>query len=347
MHFGLSPEQQELASTVRALLAKHADSAATRTAADSAEGYDLRLWRILADQIGVAALAVPEELGGAGCGFFETAVVLEEIGRSLAPSPLLPSAVVTEALLAAGGPVAVELLPRVAAGEVATILWGGTAEERDGGWSMTGTVERVPFGQHAAVLLAVATTSDGQALVAVDPAQASIIPTPSLDPTSVLASVTVDSPALLLSTDPDVLGHVRRAHTAALVMLQLGCAQRGLDLTVEHVQQRVQFGRRIGSFQAVKHRLAELLVLVETLRSAAWAAAYAVATRSPDAALLVPVAAAYAGDALERVASETVQLHGGIGITWEHDAHLVLKRAQVLRQLSGTPAHHRAAVLTP
>jgi alkylation response protein AidB-like acyl-CoA dehydrogenase len=294
MDFARSEEQQELAATVRALLARRADSAAVRAAMESDAGYDAELWRALCEQVGVAALAVPEEHDGFGASLVETAVVLEELGANLSPAPLLASALETARLLVEGGEEErAARLPGIAAGEVVAFTLGDVVLEPG---------ERVR----------------------------------SMDPTLRLGRGEGPPPSAEL-----------RAVAAALVSaLQVGAMQRGLDMTVGYAKERVQFGRPIGSFQAIKHRLADLLVLVEASRSASWAATWAAAAyvASPDdehAARLREVAAvarSYCSDALDRVAGETVQLHGGIAITWEHDAHLVFKRAHALNHLL-EPAH--------
>jgi alkylation response protein AidB-like acyl-CoA dehydrogenase len=276
MDLALTGEQRALVDSVRSLLGRRADSAAVRAAMASEHGYDEALWTTLCEQIGAAALAIPEEYGGAGGSVVETALVLEELGRTLAPTPLLSSLIASETLLASGDRDAcAELLPRIAAGAVTTE------------------------------------------------------PAATLDPTFRMMLVDVDG----LRATP-------RAHDAALIglaALAMGCMQRGLDMTVAYTQQRVQFGRPIGSFQALKHRMADMLVLVEMSRSAAWAAARG---------LIAPeVAASYCGEAVMKVAGETIQLHGGIAITWEHDAHLVLKRAHALTTLMGHPHHLRAPLL--
>lgn len=323
MEFGLSEEQQELASTVRSLLTKRADP---RVAT-----YDEILWQTLCEQIGAAALGIPEEYGGAGFSLFEGLVVLEEVGRSLAPSPLLSSLVTAEALLAGADDEAKRrLLPRIAAGEVAAFAEGARTTVLDGDLS---------------TVLVVA-TDDG--LFEVDPESATRTWTPSMDQTIRLASVSVDT------TTATRIGDARAAHLAreharlvgavGCAALQAGLAARALEMTVAYSLERVQFGRPIGSFQALKHRMADLLVEVEMSRSASWAASYAVSTGADNAAELTHVAKSYCGDALALVAAETVQLHGGIAITWEHDAQLVFKRAHALGQLYGTSAQHRALI---
>jgi alkylation response protein AidB-like acyl-CoA dehydrogenase len=322
MDFAFSEEQQELASTVRSLLVKRADSSAVRSAMASEAGYDEALWQTLCEQIGVAALAVPEEYGGAGFSLLEAMIVLEEVGRSLAPSPLLSSVVTAEALLAGGTDEAKEqLLPRIAAGEVAAFAVPG---------------EPSLFADCAAVLLLA-----GDALTEVPAGSAQWLP--SMDQTIRLGRVT--------ATDGTAIGDASAARARASLVgavgvaaLSAGLGARALEMTVAYSKERVQFGRPIGSFQALKHRMAELLVLVEMSRSASWAASYALATGAPNAAELAHVAKSYSSDALNQVAAETVQLHGGIAITWEHDAQLVFKRAHALGQLFGQPHQHRALI---
>ncbi|MEI5676252.1 MULTISPECIES: acyl-CoA dehydrogenase family protein [unclassified Nocardioides] len=318
MEFALSEEQQELAATVRSLLTKRADPRVER--------YDEELWRTLCEQIGVAALAVPEEYDGFGATLVESCVVLEELGRTLAPTPLLSSVVTAEALLAgADHDARARLLPRIAAGEVAAFADGAEAE-------------RVLDGDLATVLVVAA--DDG--LFEVDPAAAERTWTPTMDQTLRLARVVTDPAAATRIGDA---GPAREraalVGAVAVAALQVGTAARGLEMTVAYSLERVQFGRPIGSFQALKHRMADELVLVEMARSAAWAASYAVAAGAPNAEQLAHVAKAYCGDALTHVAGETVQLHGGIAITWEHDAQLVLKRAHSLGTLFGASHEHR------
>ncbi|GCD89257.1 acyl-CoA dehydrogenase family protein [Nocardioides sp. LS1] len=321
MEFALTAEQAELAATVRSLLGKRGDA---RVAI-----YDEALWQTLCEQIGVAALGIPEHYGGAGFTLFESLVALEEVGRSLVPSPLLASLVTSEALLAGGSEEArARLLPRLAAGEVGTFVEG--ADARD-----------VLDGDLASVLV----VASGEDLFEVDPAAAERTWTPTMDQTIRLATVHCD-PATATPIGDGGAARSRAALVGAVgvAALQTGLAARALDMTVAYSKERVQFGRPIGSFQALKHRMADLLVVVEMSRSASWAASYAVATHAPDAERLAHVAKAYCSDALARVAAETVQMHGGIAITWEHDAQLVFKRAHALGQLFGSAASHRALV---
>jgi alkylation response protein AidB-like acyl-CoA dehydrogenase len=307
MHFARTEEQDELATIVASLLDKRSDSAAVRSAMESESGYDESLWQALCEQVGVAALAIPEEYDGFGASYVETAVVLEELGRNLAPTPLLASSIATASLLLSDDDAQkTALLPRIAAGEVATLVTG----------------ELVLSGASAAIVL---------------PEETDVERVGSLDQTLDLARA--EGAAALEGP----LVHVAWALTSAL---QVGAAQRGLDMTVAYSKERVQFGRPIGSFQALKHRMADMLVLVEASRSASWgataaAAAYVQEPTEQSAAILArraAVARSYCSDALDQVASETVQLHGGIAITWEHDAHLVFKRAHALNHL-WAPAH--------
>jgi alkylation response protein AidB-like acyl-CoA dehydrogenase len=323
MELAFSEEQQELAATVRSLLTKRADSPAVRAAMVSDTGYDEELWQTLCDQIGVAALAIPEEYDGAGFTLLESMVVLEEVGRSLAPSPLLSSLVAAEAVLAgADDETRKRLLPRIAAGEVAAYAVAG---------------EPSLFADQATVLVAVV----GEDLVELPDGAAAWLP--SMDQTTRLASVDLDGgtrigDGAVARARADLVGAV------GVAALSTGLAARALEMTVAYSQERVQFGRPIGSFQALKHRMADLHVLVEMSRSASWAASYALSTDAANAPELAHVAKSYCSEALSRIAAETVQLHGGIAITWEHDAQLVFKRAHALRQLFGTPQWHRALI---
>ena len=355
MHFGLSEEQEELAATLRSLLAKRADSTAVRAAIGSEAGYDEALWQTLCEQIGVAALAIPEEYDGAGFTLFESLVVLEELGRSLAPTPLLASLVAAATVEATGDTEAAgRLLPRIASGELAT-LGNLTVDGRPGpavtatgtgeGWTLNGTLDHVLHGDQATILLVAAETPEGPAVFEVDPESAKRVPAAAMDPATRLASIELaDTPALRLAGDGSALARARQVLAVSVAATQVGCAQRGLEMTVAYSKERVQFGRPIGSFQALKHRMADMLVSVETARSAAWAAGYAVATGTPDAETLAAVAAAHCTETLDHVAGETVQLHGGIAITWEHDAQLVFKRAHALSQLFGQAHAHRSLI---
>ncbi|MFI6416887.1 acyl-CoA dehydrogenase family protein [Streptomyces sp. NPDC050842] len=344
----LTEEQDELRSAVRALLGRHAGDAA---------------WRPLTEQIGVAGLAVPEEYGGAGCGAREVHVVMEELGRELSPVPYLGSAVlVVQALLASGDTaVCAELLPGLASGAVVGALawaengsWDPAAVRAEavpgpgGGWRITGVKEHVLDGARAELLLVPARTEAGVSLFEVSRDGAGVDRTPAvtMDSTRGQARLALaGAEGRLVGAEGDggrVLRHVLDLACVALAAEQVGAAARCLELTVAYAGERVQFGRPIGSFQAVKHRLADAYVLVESARSVALGAAFAVAEGAPDAARCAAAAKSACSEAFSAVAGEMIQLHGGIGITWEHDAHRYFKRAHGSSQLFGPPAWHRA-----
>jgi alkylation response protein AidB-like acyl-CoA dehydrogenase len=328
MHFARTEEQDELAAIVRGLLEKRSDSGAVRAAMASDAGYDESLWQAMCGQVGVAALPVPEEYDGFGASLVETAIVLEELGRNLAPSPLLGTAIATAGvLLHADRMSRHDLLPDICGGVPATLA-----------------LDRLVLDPAATLVLRVA----GESLERVD--EPAVEAVGSLDQTLRLGRIEGDGVRIGSVEDARPLRDVAWALTSAV---QVGTAQRGLEMTVAYSKERVQFGRPIGSFQALKHRMADLLVLVEASRSASWgattaAAAYLQEPGEQTAASLrryAAVARSYCSDALDKVASETVQLHGGIAITWEHDAQLVLKRAHALSRL-WEPAHvARADVL--
>jgi alkylation response protein AidB-like acyl-CoA dehydrogenase len=346
-------EHTELASSVRALLDKRSDSQAVRKAINEPAGFDTDLWKTLCDQMGVAALAIPEEHGGAGFTLAETHVVIEELSRALTPSPLLASVITGAVLLAAEhhGPLA-----RIAEGTIATLAWPGitgTPDARVGvTWkdgALRGSVAPVLYGDTAEILL-VAAAHDGVGLFSVDPTASGLTRTrvSGMDQTFGFAELDFDGvesePIVLDATS--VLMTAHRVGTLATAVLQVGCAQRGLDMTVEYTKQREQFGRPIGSFQALKHRMADMLVRVQMSRAGAWAAVQAHVHGADNADRLAAAAGSYCSEAAMAIAAETIQLHGGIGITWEHDAHLVFKRAQALRQLFGLPHQQRATLIS-
>ncbi|MRH90332.1 acyl-CoA dehydrogenase [Nocardia sp. SYP-A9097] len=338
----ITADQQELVTTVRAVLAKHGDSAAMRRGLAAERGYDEQLWRLLCEQVGVAALAIPEEFGGVGVGLVESLLVVEELGRTLAAPPMLGSAVLgVQALLLAGDAEANErLLPEVAEGvRTLAVCWAGpqgwdSFGVRAEGETVSGTAHYVLDGSHADTLLVL--TADG--LYEVDGAAAGVTRTvvPTMDPTRRLTTIEFASaPARALGAVD--IAALREIAWAAVTAEQLGAAEQCLDMTVEYSKSRVQFGRPIGSFQALKHRMADMYVLVESTRSVAYLAIAGLADGSVEA---IDVAAAriQATTTLNSVVSETVQMHGGIAITWEHDAHLFFKRAHGDAQLFGTPA---------
>ncbi|MFG2140026.1 acyl-CoA dehydrogenase family protein [Streptomyces sp. NPDC048650] len=336
-------EHEELRSAVRALLARQPDASA---------------WRPLTAQIGAAGLAVPEEYGGAGCGALEVHVVMEELGRALAPVPFLGSAVLTtQALLACGDPAR---LPELADGSVVGALawaengsWEPAAvrtEARrgvDGAWRLTGVKEHVLDGADAGLLIVAARTDAGLSLFETAPdarglRRERLVTMDSTRPQArIVLDGTVGRPVGRDGDGARVLRRVTDLGCVALAAEQVGAAERCLELTVAYARERVQFGRPIGSFQAVKHRLADAYVRVEAARSAAWGAAFAAAEGAAELSRFAAVAKSACSEAFSAVAGEMVQLHGGIGITWEHDAHRYFKRAHGCGQLFGAPARHR------
>ncbi|MER6126181.1 acyl-CoA dehydrogenase family protein [Streptomyces sp. NPDC001795] len=386
-------EQDEIRRTVREVLAKRCGPEDVRAAVRTGSGHDPALWTTLAEHLGLPGLALPEAHGGVGCTITELALACEEVGRFLAPSPLLSTAVLAAPLLLALGTDAqrAELLPRIASGELTAALtvpgpalatalalvgdnrgdWagggraGGMQARRAGGtWRLYGEADQVLDG-HSAGLLLVAAHAGGFArsrtlLFLVREGGVRTRRT-ALDATRPCARIQLrDVEAELLGEDgADVTGALAAAGDRAAAVLAceaVGAADRALERTVEYVGQREQFGRAIGSFQAVKHRLADVYVAVQTARSAAYYAAWATGQESGGAARSAslegrwretggPVgglALAQALQALQAAASEGIQLHGGIGFTWEHEAHLYFKRAAGDELLFG-PVHRLRA----
>ncbi|MDG9707615.1 acyl-CoA dehydrogenase family protein [Streptomyces sp. DH10] len=372
-------EQDEIRRTLRELLHKRCGPEELRAAVDTPAGHDPALWTALAEQLGLPGLALPEGYGGAGCSVTELALACEETGRTLAPSPLLATAVLTAPLLLALGTDAqrADLLPRIASGALTAALavpgpalatalgltghdprgeWAGggraggvQARRADGGWQLYGQVDQVLDG-HSARLLVVAAHTGGFArsrvllfLVRGDAAGLTRVRQTALDATRPQARIQLrHTPAELLGgADADVLPALARLGDTAAACLAaeaVGAAGRVLERTVEYVGQREQFGRPIGSFQAVKHRLADVYVQVQAARSAAYYAAWATAQGERVGGL----ALAQSLQALRAAAAEGIQSHGGIGFTWEHDVHLYFKRAAGDELLFG-PVHRLRA----
>ncbi|WP_042417181.1 acyl-CoA dehydrogenase family protein [Streptacidiphilus anmyonensis] len=350
---GYSEVEEELRANVRALLADRAPANATLARTEAEQTTDTALWRALAGELGVTGLPVPEELGGAGASWRETAVVLEELGRAVAPVPFFGSCVLaTAALLALGER---KILPQLASGEAVGTLAvpfavapGGAfpADVRVSGGLLSGTVRHVADALAADVLLVPAVAADGTAeLYAVT--GAAVEPMVSLDMTRQLAVVTLEEvEGILLASGADAataLDAALETGAALLASEQLGVAEWALTTTVAYAKERHQFGRPIGGFQAVKHRLADLWVLVTQLRAVARAGADAV-DRDAERALYAALAQAFASGAAVTAAEEAVQLHGGIGFTWEHPAHLYLKRAKSASLALGAADRHRARI---
>ncbi|MBW0103675.1 acyl-CoA dehydrogenase [Pseudonocardia sp. KRD291] len=354
MTFDFSDEQVALRAAVRDLLDDHSGHD------DDPSDLDRKLWDLLSGQLGVVGLAVPERHGGAGAGPVELAVVAEEMGRRLCGVPYLSSAVLAATLLSelAAGP-AEQYLPDVGSGRrIATVaiagddgwdLRGTGVVAADSGTAVSGRRRWVTDGPLADLLLVVA---EGPRVLAVDAAASGVTVTAlgTLDATRPLADVTFDAaPARLLAEGPDAARALERALRTAGVVLaaeQAGGARAVLDAAVAYAKERVQFGRAIGSFQAVKHLCADLLVDVESAYSAAYRAAWALAEDRPDAAAVASMAQAFCSEVFVRAAGDNIQIHGGIGFTWEHPAHRYLRRARSSAALFGSPAAHREGYLS-
>jgi alkylation response protein AidB-like acyl-CoA dehydrogenase len=315
----VSEERELLRATVAALVEKHASPAAVREAIASERGYDESLWKLLCEQVGAAALVVPEELGGAEGELADAAVVLEELGKALVPSPLLGTTLAELALLAADEPDT-DAIERLAEGtSIGTVVFDTDEHSREENSARNYVVN----GAIADVVVA----TDGKTLRRWGTFTAT--PVGTMDLTRPLARLkpqdTTD-----VGADPGL------ADTAAILMAaeQIGAAARCLDLTVDYTKNRVQFGRPIGSFQALKHRMADLYVAVQSARAVVDAS---IAEPSAKSAALARVAAS---EAFSKVAAEAVQMHGGIAITWEHDIQMYFKRAHASAQLLGPPQEY-------
>ncbi|MFI9338881.1 acyl-CoA dehydrogenase family protein [Streptomyces althioticus] len=343
-----SEEEEALRAAVRDLLTDHCDTTSVLTRVESDAPHDLAAWKALADGMGLAGLLVPESRGGQGATHREAAVVLEELGRAVAPVPYLTSAVVaTEALLACAdgdGPLA-DLASGRVIGALAvglhTAPGAGYATVRADGGALHGELTGIADAAVADVLLVPA---DDGGLYAVTADAVTVTPQTSLDLTRPLARVTFDAaPGHRVGDAEPAVRRALRAGAGLLASEQLGVAEWALTETVRYLKDRKQFNRPVGGFQALKHRLAQLWLEVVHLRAAARAAADALAT-GEDADVSVTVAQAYAASVAVRAAEEALQLHAGIGMTWEHPVHLRLKRAKADSIAYGTAGAHREAL---
>ncbi|MER5940043.1 acyl-CoA dehydrogenase family protein [Streptomyces sp. NPDC001928] len=341
-------EEEALRAAVRDLLTDHCDAPGVIARTESDTPHDLEAWKALADGMGLAGLLVPEDKGGQGATHREVAVVLEELGRAVAPVPYLTSAVVaTEALLACEAEEG--LLSELASGRrigalaVALNVPPGGAykvvRHQDG--ALHGELTGIADAVVADVLLVPA---DDGGLYAVDADAVTVTAQASLDLTRPVAKVTLDgAPGRLLGDAEPAVLRALRAGAGLLASEQFGLAEWTLTETVRYLKERKQFNRPVGGFQALKHRLAQLWLEVVNLRAAARGAADALAT-GEDVEVAVAVAQAYAAQVAVHAAEEAVQLHGGLGMTWEHPAHLYLKRAKADSIAYGTAGAHREAL---
>ena len=341
-------EIEQLRASVRAFLADALPSATVRAAADG-KGFDGAAWSTASASLGFTGIGIPESYGGAGYSFGELGVVLEEFGAALAPVPLL-STTIAAAVVVAGGQEEPRrtLLPGLAGGQtIATVILGGTlaANSADSGWTVGGSAGHVPDATHAALFVVAAAVHAGPevVLLAVDATAPGVTvrPRDALDGTRPVAAVELAGvPAVLLGRGPDLLDRARCLLLAAVACEQVGAAARCLEMIVGYAKTRVQFGVPIGSFQAIKHRCADMLVELEAARSIAYRARDQLADGVTDMAM-ASAAASWCAETYVHIAQENIQLHGGIGFTWEHDAHLHLRRARADQLLYGTPREHR------
>lgn len=355
--FTLTAEQRDFRATVRAFLEHHSPESEVRRVMASPEGYDAAVWRAMADQLKLQGLVIPDEYGGEGFGYTELALVLEEMGAALLPGPYFASAVLaTSVLLHCDDETKKRHLPDIASGQtIATLAFSersGTwdldavetrAHPTAEGWTLHGTKHYVLDGAIADLVLVVARTDDGVALFRVeDTASLRRRPQSTLDPTRRQAVVEfVATPAAQLNADERALNIALAHAAAALAAEQVGGARRCLDQAVGYAKVRHQFGRPIGSFQSIRHRCADLMLEIECARGAAQYAAHAADWHPAELPAAAAVAKAHCTDAYTRASAANIQLHGGIGFTWEHPAHMYFKRAQSSAMLLGDADHHR------
>ena len=368
MDFALSDDQQLLRGTARAFLDERVTPAVVRALWSDPRGERDDLWKELA-RLGWLGLALPEAHGGSGLGMVETAVVLEEMGRAVFPGPYLETVVAARAIEVAGTPAQqARWLPGIAAGDVratvalldADLDWRPestrTRAERTPGGAvrLTGTKQWVPWANVAHLILVPARGPDGLALDLVEGGAEGlgVAPVLAMDPGMRWATVTLDAVPVPqgarlgeAGAAAAILGDLLRRGAVGAAAVMLGAARRCLDMSVEYAKVREQFGQPIGSFQAIRHRCAEMLLEVENAHSATYYAAWALDANAEDAALAASVAKAYVSEAARKACGEAIQVHGGIGFTWEYDLHLYFKRAKALEATWGDADYHRELVV--
>ena len=362
MNFAFTEEQDQLREFVRSFLETKSSEEEVRRLMETDEGYDQEVWSQMAEQMGLQALIIPEENGGQGFGYVELIIVLEEMGRSLLCAPFFSSVVLGANTLIHSGDDAAKAahLPGIASGEtIATLAlaeesgkWNadGIAMQASGSgdsWTLSGTKMYVLDGNTANLIIVAARTDAGVSLftVAGDADGLNREALATMDQTRKQSRLTFDNtPATLLGTDGggwDTLETVLDLAAVGLAAEQVGGAQMCLDMAVEYAKVRVQFGRPIGSFQAIKHKCADMLLEVESAKSAAYYAGWAAGEMNDELPSVASLAKAYCSEAYFHAAAENIQIHGGIGFTWEHPAHLYFKRAKSSELLFGDPTYHR------
>ena len=367
MNFAFNEDQDELRRMVNRFLAEKSPETAVRDVMATADGYDAAVWSQMAEQLGLQALIIPEEFGGAGFTYVELIVVLEEMGAALLCAPYFSTvALGANALLTSGDDAAKAAhLPGIASGEtIATLAitepsgkWDLDsielpATKSGDGWVLNGTKRFVIDGHIANLILVAARTDAGLSLFAVEGDASGLTRTSlsTMDQTRKQAElVFADTPATLIGTDGSAAAGLTKTLQLAAVALaaeQVGGAQRCLENAVAYAKERIQFGRPIGSFQAIKHKCADILLEVESAKSAAYYAGWAAAEDNDELPIVASLAKSYCSDAYFHAAGENIQIHGGIGFTWEHHAHLYFKRAKSSELLLGDPAYHREILAT-
>jgi alkylation response protein AidB-like acyl-CoA dehydrogenase len=362
VNFAFSEEQEELRKAVRRFLEDKSPESEVRRLMDTTEGYDPAVWRQMGEQLGLQGLIIPEEFGGSGYTYVELVVVLEEMGRALLCAPYFSSVALAANLLLTSGDDAAkkDYLPGIADGsKIATVAlaeasgrWdeeGVTLQASGSGsdWTLTGEKLYVLDGHTADLVLVAARTGAGVSVFAVDKGAQGFAATPlsTMDQTRKQAKLIFEStPARLIGTDGQGWAAVSKMLDLAAVALaaeQVGGAQKVLEMAVEYAKVRVQFGRPIGSFQAIKHKCADMLLEVESAKSAAYYVGWAAAEDNDELPVVASLAKSYCSEAYFHVTAENIQIHGGIGFTWEHPAHLYFKRAKSSELLFGDPTYHR------
>jgi alkylation response protein AidB-like acyl-CoA dehydrogenase len=362
MNFAFSEEQEELRRTVRQFLDQKSPETEVRRLMETDEGYDTAVWKQMGEQLGLQGLAIPEEFGGSGYGYIELIVILEEMGRRLLCAPYFSTVVLAANTLIHSGDDAAkkEHLPGIATGEtIATLAFtedsgrwdeGGitaTATQSGDGWTISGTKSYVLDGHVADLILVAARTGAGVSIFAVPSDASGLTRTllTTMDQTRKQAKLDfAATPATLVGTDGAgwaVIEQVLDLAAVALAAEQVGGAQFVLDMAVQYAKDRIQFGRPIGSFQAIKHKCADMLLEVESAKSAAYYAGWCAAELNDELPSVAALAKAYCSEAYFHATAENIQIHGGIGFTWEHPAHLYFKRAKSSELLFGDPSYWR------
>ena len=362
MNFAFSEEQEELRKTVRSFLDQKSPETEVRRLMETDEGYDPAVWKQMGEQLGLQGLIVPEEFGGSGYSYVELGVVLEEMGRALLCAPYFSTVVLAgNTLLHSGDDAAKkDYLPGIASGEtIATLAFtepsgkwdeaGITMEamKKGDGWVLNGTKSFVLDGATASLILVAARTGKGVSLFGVEGDASGLTRTAlsTMDQTRKQAKLEFNgTPARLIGTEGDgwkTLSTVLDLAAVALAAEQVGGAQKVLDMSVEYAKVRIQFGRPIGSFQAIKHKCADMLLEVESAKSAAYYGMWCASEMTDELPSVASLAKAYCSEAYFHSAAENIQIHGGIGFTWEHPAHLYFKRAKSSELLFGDPTYHR------